>query len=184
MKILSARTYGMTLLAAIAAASLATGCRTSETNYRAAYEKTVGTDGYDGLRGTIYDKRRHVDESPAIVSGNDTIHTLTLNVAVTADGGGIRENLRQYSVVAAQFKQKFNAQSMRERLLKSGYPGAFVVETGEPYYYVVAASFASRDEAVKSLKELKESQPVVMKAPLPFILEAARLSAAGKPVKR
>ena len=80
--------------------------------------------------------------------------------------GSIREGRRR----PRQFKQRFNAVSMRDRLAGSGYPRAFVVQNGEPYYYVVLSSHDTQAEAVKALKSIPTGFPVAMKAPLPYIL--------------
>ncbi|MDE6612608.1 MAG: SPOR domain-containing protein, partial [Muribaculaceae bacterium] len=76
-------------------------------------------------------------------------------------------------VVVAQFKQRFNAFSMRERLADGAYSTAFVVETSEPYYYVVAASYADVTEADRALSEIKQAGDIVLRQPCPFILDAA-----------
>lgn len=106
-------------------------------------------------------------------------------VRITENGGGTRENLKQFNVVAGQFKQLFNAGSFRDRLADAGYPGAFIVETAEPYYYIIAESFADPAKAASALKELKAKSPVPMKDPCPFLLDAtARGRQTGKATKK
>ena len=92
-------------------------------------------------------------------------------VRITDGGGGSDEKLRRYNVVAGQFKQLFNAKSMRERLADGKYPSAFVIETAEPYYYVVIASYDDISEATAELDALRQSGNIVMREPLPYILE-------------
>ena len=95
-----------------------------------------------------------------------------MRVKVTEGGGALPEQLRRFNVVAAQFKQRFNALSMRGRLADGACPGAFVVETAEPYYYVVAASYADAADAAEYMERLRAEAPVVMSEPCHFILDA------------
>ena len=101
-------------------------------------------------------------------------------VRVTEDGGGKAENLLRYNVVAGQFKQKFNAVSMRNRLADGGYPDAFVAQTAEPYYYIIVGSYAAVDEAAKALEALKSAGLKSVRPPCPFILDATARRASAK----
>lgn len=160
------------LLLAVAVVTL-TGCKSSEKNYRQAYERAVaGRDGAAAeLDSTIYGKVRNDFSLNSVTVGGRKVDIKTQHVRVTDGGGGIAESLHHYSVVAAQFKQIFTARSMRERLFEAGYPGAFIVETAEPYYYVVTGSYDDLDEAVKALNRLAADDAFTFKAPLPFLLE-------------
>lgn len=165
------------VLTALAALIAVTGCKTSEANYRAAYEKAVAQrDNSTELDSTIYGRhRRSLTTREAVVDG-DTIQYKSQHVRVTEQGGGIRENLRRYSVVVGQFKTLFNAKSMRERLVDAGYPATFVVETAEPYYYVVLSSHDNLQQAADALEKVRADRkfPISMREPLPFVLQAAR----------
>lgn len=164
------RLYTIIILAL--AALLTGGCKPSEANYRAAYEKAVeGRENDNGIDDTIYGGvRRSMGTSNVTLSDSSSIEVRHIGVRITKDGGGIRENLRRYNIIAGQFKQLFNARSMRERLADNGYPGAFLVETSEPYYYVVAISVDTPEEAAAALEKIRKAAPVEMKEPLPFIL--------------
>lgn len=160
-----------------AAAALAMGaasCKTSEEAYRAAYERAVaGRADEDPLEGTVYGAARRPLGTRIAIAGTDTAEVVTHRVKVTEGGGGVAEWLRPYSVVVGRMKQRFNALSMRERLVDEGYPRTFVVETGEPYYYIVAASYDSEAEAVAECARLRRLAdfPVPMRGGLPFILK-------------
>lgn len=152
-----------------------TGCKTTEANYRAAYDKAMaGRDSTAALEQTIYGKQRPMGGRTAVTESGDTALVKTLPVAVTEGGGGIREWLGPYSVVVGQFKQVFNAKSMRERLADAGYPRAFVVQTAEPYYYVILSSHDSEAEAIKAANSIPDKFPVTLKSPLPFVLHNTR----------
>lgn len=163
------------LLLAALTAGLA-GCRTTEANYRSAYDKAIaGRDSAEALENTIYGRERlRAGYEYARTASGDTVAIRRQLVKITEGGGGIRENLRRYCVVIGQFKQRFNAVSMRDRMALEGtLPGAFVVETGEPYYYVVGASYPTLEAAAKELENLRKEPPIPFRDPIPFILEAS-----------
>lgn len=151
-------------------------CKTTEANYRAAYERAAAArDGADPLEGTIYGaSRRNTPQATVTMEGDTTVER-TIRVRVTEGGGGITENLRPFSVAIAGFKQAFNAKSLRNRLADDGYPAAFVVETAEPYYYVILSSHSTRAEAMRALTASKtDSLPVPLKRDYPFIIYCPR----------
>lgn len=166
--------HHLTIAALSAAAALAvTGCKTSEANYRAAYERAIeGREDATPLDSTVYGRHRRSMDSREVVVGSDTVELKTQRVSVTEGGGGIREYLKPYSVVVGQFKQLFNAESLRGRLVEGGYPRAFIVQTAEPYYYIILSSHASLEEAAAALSELgaRTDFPVAMREPVPFVL--------------
>ena len=161
------------IIPALAVAAAFTGCRTTEANYRAAYEKTMQARAeQDSLESTVYGRERRNMQSRTIDTPSGPVQVVARLVRVTDGGGGLPESLRRYNVVVGQFKQLFNAKSLRNRLADGGYPGAFVVETGEPYYYIVLASYSDAAEAQKEMERFAASGTLAMKEPCPFILDA------------
>lgn len=156
---------------------VASSCRTSEANYRAAYEKAIaGRDSLPSIESTIYGKHRRNTTSSVAVVGKDTVEMISTRVRVTEGGGGVRENLKPYSVVVGQFKQLVNAKSLRERLVDAGYPKTFVVETAEPYYYILVNSFPNKSDAVKECARIssKGDFPIPLKDGMPMVLYTPR----------
>lgn len=151
-----------------------TACKTSEANYRAAYEKTIAARQADeALDSTIYgDYRRQMSTRTVKAGDGREVEVRTQPVRVTPNSGALPENLKRYNVAVGQFKQLFNARSLRNRLADAGYPEAMVLETGEPYYYVVAGSYSDAGEAADALAAFEKAAPIAMKVPLPFILDA------------
>ncbi|MDE7426277.1 MAG: hypothetical protein K2M79_00560 [Muribaculaceae bacterium] len=163
------------LAGVLAWALLPSGCKPSQEHYKAAYERAMrGGDAREQLDSTIYGKLRKASSSEYVVSGTDTADVVTRHVRITADGGGIAESLKPFSVVAGKFKQKFNAMSLRERLVEGGFPGAFIVETSEPYYFILSGSYRTMEEAMAGLRTLKEKSPVALREPIPYILRTGR----------
>lgn len=157
---------------ALAAAVLACclwACKPTEQNYRAAYETAMaGRLSADSIDGGV----RPMPGSGAerAVIGGAEVGVVREFVAVTPDGGGISEYVKRYCVVAARFKQKFNALSMRERLAENGYPGAFVVQTGAPEYFVVAGSTADAQEAARLVRRLEAEKDCPPQRGCPLVL--------------
>lgn len=148
-------------------------CKTTSANYRAAYERaTVERDSLElELDRTIYGRPRNDYGTRLQVVGADTVRTKVQHVRFTADGGGSPEMMHRYCVVAGQFRQGFNARMMRRALAELGYPRSFVVQTGEPYYYVVAASYDDMAQAANALAGVRRNTRLTLKAPCPFLLE-------------
>ncbi|MDE6395884.1 MAG: hypothetical protein K2K84_01275 [Muribaculaceae bacterium] len=169
-----------TLIVACLAAILLTagGCKTSEKNYRTAYEKTVNSDNDYNVTDfdkTIYGRhRRAVREAMAEAPSGRQTPTQVITVSVSEDGGGIREWLKRYSVCVGAFKQLFNANSLRQRFTENGYPRTFIVQNAEPYYYILIDSSDNLDEMIDLSRKLSADAPVALKDGFPFILQVPR----------
>lgn len=158
-----------------AAALLLAGCKPTEANYRQAYEAAVAARNSSEEGDSLYQGvRRNMDFGEMAV-GSDTAAVISQFVKITPDGGGINEYIKRYCVVAGAFKQQFTAKALRQRLAEGGYPGAFVVQNREPYYYVVAGSFADAAEAMELLKQLRADKAWQLRAPLPYILRPSQI---------
>jgi hypothetical protein len=162
------------LLIGAAIASTLTGCKTTEENYRAAYEiAKQKNDENDGIEGTIYEKIRKEAISSRLIVDGDSIPMSTVSVSIAANTA-TPEQVLPYSIVINQFKLEFNARSQAERLDSQGYHGAFVLATAEPLYYVVAATYATPEEAAKGYAKIIKDKNLTLKSPFPWILKPAR----------
>ncbi len=155
---------------------LAASCKPTEQNYRQAYEKAVAGRNEASQDSTMYGRirssRQH--EIGHIGAGGRQAPVVSVFVKITDNGGGEADDVRRYCVVAGQFKQVFNARSMRERLTANGYPDAFVMQTGEPYYYVVAASYDDSGPAAQMLERLASDESLKLKEPMPMLVQPAQ----------
>ena len=159
------------VLTAIAAIALtaAIGCKSNEENYRRAYEKAKARER-EGIDSTIYDRiRREARPAQTVVDG-DTVDMKREYVMVTSGQGLDAKALKRYEVVVGQFKQLFHAQSLKKRFAAAGYPGAFIIETREPLYYVVAAASDTIATAAETQNKLKSASPVKLNDTCPYIL--------------
>ncbi|MDO5395839.1 MAG: SPOR domain-containing protein [Bacteroidales bacterium] len=152
----------------------AVSCKPSEKNYRAAYERTMARDSArTEFNETVYGRyRRQVREIP-VFTESDTVKVRTTHVVVSE--GVPREAMKRYCVVIAEFKQLLNARSIRQRFIDGGYPSAFIVETPEPYYYVVAGAYNELPEAMGLCDSLRRNSPVPLKAPAPYLLKPSQI---------
>lgn len=151
-----------------------TACKTSEANYRAAYEKTIaGQEEGKALENTVYGTQRQLSQT-VMINGNDSVPVMMKMVSVLEEAAPVSGAPGKLMIAVGRFKQKFNAVSLRQRLVDDGYDDAFVVQTAEPYYYVVAMSFDKIADAAAALEKVRSNPPVAMKDPLPFILRDPR----------
>lgn len=160
--------------AAIALAAMAmTGCKTNEQNYRSAYEVAKQAQ-YTGVDSTVYAKIRQEAIPTAIMADGDSIHIKTEFVTTTKPSAdSAAPELKRYGVVVGQFKQVFNARAMQSRIVANGYPQAYIVQTREPLYYVIAAGSDSIDTAVADMKRVAADTSMRLRQPLPWILQSA-----------
>lgn len=165
-----------TAIALLAAVSVITtagffSCKTTEANYRKAYEKAIaGKEDNMPIDSTVYGKYRRQADQRLLVSKGDTIEVTAMRVVVTSGEGTPNEYLRAYSVVAGEFKQIFNARSLRDRLRDMGYLRTFIVANAEPYYYIVIDSFDDLNQAKVVLEKFRKNPPVPLRKNLPYIL--------------
>lgn len=154
-----------------------TGCKTTEKNYRSAYELAKSKqDETGGVDSTIYAKMRPQGHAMTIMAGADSLKMYTVTIGFTKDLGATTASVKRYNVVVGQFKQVFNAKEMRNRMLQHGYEGAMVVHTREPLYYVVAQSCETPEEAAAVIKRLADDPGIVVRAPFPWILRPSHLA--------
>lgn len=151
-------------------------CKTTEQNYRNAYETAIShREDNSGVDSTIYSRIRNSAHKSQLAVGSDTLDIRTEYIGYPEGGGSSRETVQRYNVVTGQFKQIFNAKAMRQRLIDQGYD-AFIVNTREPLYYVVAATCSTAAEAAEQLHRVEADKSIVLKAPLPFILQPAHMA--------
>ena len=161
-------------VAAVAAIALSlASCKTNEQNYRNAYEVAKQAQ-YTGVDSTIYAKIRQEAVPTAVMADGDSIRMKTEFVTATKGAADkATATVKRYGVVVGQFKQVFNARAMLSRISANGYPGAYIVETREPLYYVVAYGTDNLDEAAATMKRVAKDSSMRLREPLPWIIQSA-----------
>ncbi len=144
---------------------LVTSCKSSESNYRMAYEKAKAAMN-DGVSAETTARIETEKKSNTAVIAGDSLRLITDRVNIVDDKSAV---MKPFGVVVGEYKQLFNARSFRDRLKKEGQP-AYVVMNGERMYFVVAHGFDTSVEAAEFLKNVRAK--VKMKIPIekPWIL--------------
>lgn len=145
-----------------------TCCRTTEANYKAAYEKAIaGREDDSAVNNTIYENiRRRAVTSTQIVDG-DTVAVKRERVKLVEPAAG--ELMQDAYVVVAQFKQLFNAKSLCARYKEQGYPDARLLATAEPLYYI-AIKGGSKDEMLSLCRKYAAKPVLPVKSGYPLVL--------------
>lgn len=158
------------VIIAAAAVTAFAGCKTTEENYRRAYERSQQTVSAD-LDSTIYGRIRREATEELYTIGSDTVSMRREHFSVTAGQPEVNFNsVKRYNIVVAQFKQLFHAKSVCKRFKDAGYPDSFIVETREPLYYVVVASTQDAVEARDLMLKVEQKPPFKLQDNMPFIL--------------
>lgn len=158
------------MVAAMMSVVCVTSCKTSEENYKAAYDvalrRQVGGAGRD-VSGFIQ-REQNIAQLQAVEG--DTVRIVTENVRMI-DGNDA--DIKAYSVVVGNFKQVFNARSYSKRInnAESDAP-SYVVMNPEKNYYVVYRGFDTKEEAAKMLRQ--KSYKIGTQLDVPWILELSK----------
>lgn len=150
----------MVLGAAMCVALSFTGCKSSESAYKKAYEKAkaqeqTSTDNDDSMRqdapvvAPVETMQQPVTQAPVVDNyDNEPVHRENVSVV---NGAG----LKAYSVVVGSFGVKANAEGLQQRLQNAGYSAQVAFNSGNNMYRVVAATFDSKASAVQSRNQLR-----------------------------
>ena len=137
-----------------------TGCKSSESAYKKAYEKAkaqeqTSTDNDDSMKqdapvvAPVETVQQPVTQAP-VVDNYDNEPVRRENVSVVNGAG-----LKAYSVVVGSFGVKANAEGLQQRLQNAGYSAQVAFNSGNNMYRVVAATFDSKASAVQSRNQLR-----------------------------
>lgn len=138
-------------------------CKTTEANYRSAYERTV-----ENRRDTI-SRAPSTEGYQRMIYEGDTIQVYLERVILT-EGTGTAGCLKEFNVVVGQFRQLFNAKSLMTRLQAAGFDGCFVAQNAKPFYYVVLSSHEGAAAAIEAANAIGEGFAVKVLPPCPYIL--------------
>lgn len=164
----------MVLCAGLSLAMVFTGCKSSESAYKKAYQKAKMAEASvqqetapePTYTPTVQSETPVVAETPVVtpvetkpvtetkVEKVDDVEVRQEKVTVVRGAG-----LKDFSVVVGAFSVIANAEGLQQRLKDAGYPNAQVVKNEERNLYrVVAATFDSKADAVNSRNTLRGSQ--------------------------
>lgn len=152
----------MVACAGLCVALAFTGCKSSESAYRKAYEKAKAQE-----ENRATDKNQGneeiavvapVVEKPAtetvVVDNADNVPVRQENLSVVNGAG-----LKSFSVVVGSFSVQANAEGLQSTLRSQGYDAQVAYNSANQMYRVVAATFDTKVDAVNSRNELRSQYP-------------------------
>lgn len=155
------------IVVAIVTAISFNSCKTSEANYKAAYDIAKSKHkAMEGVDSTTYSKiEAEKTRNTAVVAG-DSVRMIRSYVNIVDDDHSV---MKKFGVVVGEYKQVFNARSFRDRLKSEGKP-AYVVVDPQRMHYVIVSGFDTSTEAAEYLKNVRKN--VKMRIPIeqPWIL--------------
>lgn len=83
---------------------------------------------------------------------------------------------KPYCIMVGQFKQRFNAKEMCQRLQNDGYAHAMVFSNSEPRYFVAADTVATPEAALQMLDSVKKDSRLTLKPPFPAVMQPTQRS--------
>ena len=146
----------------------ATSCKTNENNYRAAYE-VAKERSKDGVDDETYARIQSEAMPQKTVINGDSMRVINVAVAVVRSDDNATKTMNKYNVVAAKFRQLFNAKAMTGRLVEKGY-NPIILKDAEQWFYVVVASVETSEEASVILNKIAEDKSIVLREPYPCVL--------------
>lgn len=152
-------TKKLNIIVVLTLAAVLWSCHSTEANYKESYDKAVAASR-TGEKGVLYEQELESRKKANFEVDGDSIRLLRNYFNAVDDKNDV---IKKYSVVVAEFKQKFNAQSYRDRLRKEGH-NSYVVYISEKKLYCVvvegyddvstAATFAKNPEKYMKMKVL------------------------------
>lgn len=154
------------LVAAAATAMAITGCKTTEANYRAAYEATAAH------------RDSRADAEADFLSRSDSTAVTTVFISpvkVDPKADAVTpEKALPFNVAVNRFKQVFNAKALCRRLRDNGWPTAYVARTADDEYFVMAVGAATQAEATALCDKVRADKSVPADRGYPAIVRSAR----------
>lgn len=148
----------MVLGAGLCVALAFTGCKSSDSVYRKAYEKAKAQEQSSANDQNTGDENiavvTPVVEKPAtetVVVDNADNEPVSQERLSVVNGDG----LKSFSVVVGSFSVRANAEDLQSKLKSRGYAAQVAFNSGNNMYRVVASTFDNKADAVRSRNELR-----------------------------
>ena len=155
------------ICAALCAALMFTGCKSSESAYKQAYLKAKQQEEQQQKQENSAQEAAQennvvvpLEEKPVtntqVVDNADNVPVRQETVSVVAGAG-----LKNFSVVVGSFSLRANAEGLQQTLNNQGYNARVVVnnQVSPAMYRVVATTFDTKGEAAASRNALQEKYP-------------------------
>lgn len=133
---------------AVAATFVMFSCKSTESSYRAAYEKAKAQEAVAQQTSEPVSVQPVVTTQTPVNVDNSNVRSERLNVM---DGG----TLKAFNVVCGSFKSLDNANNLRNTLVNAGYSAQVAQNPETGMYRVIASSFENRTDAEASRDKLR-----------------------------
>lgn len=133
---------------AVAATFVMFSCKSTESSYRAAYEKAKAQEAVAQQTSEPVSVQPVVTTQTPVNVDNSNVRSERLNVM---DGG----TLKAFNVVCGSFKSLDNANNLRNTLVNAGYSAQVAQNSETGMYRVIASSFENRADAEASRDKLR-----------------------------
>ena len=141
-------------------------CHSTEANYKESYDKAVAASR-SGEKGIIYQQELESRKMANFEVDGDSIRLLRNYFNAVDDKNDV---IKKYSVVVAEFKQKFNAQSYRDRLRQEGHNSYVVYISEKKLYCVVAEGYDDLSTAATFVKNPEKYMKMKVLSPRAWVL--------------
>lgn len=138
-----------------------TGCKSSESAYKKAYEKAKAQETAMQTAEPEETETNVVAplvETPVtetkVIDNLDNVQVKQENVSLVNGSG-----LKNFSVVVGSFSLVANAEGLQQTLKNAGYDAQVVKNTERNMYRVVAATFDNKADAAASRNEFRAKYP-------------------------
>ena len=145
--------------AAICAALAMTGCKSSESAYKKAYEKakaqeTQPVETQQAPVNVVAPVETKTVSETRVVDNLDNVQVRQENYSLVSGSG-----LKNFSVVVGSFSVLANAEGLQAQLKDRGYDAQIVKNESRNMYRVVAATFYRNSEATASRNDFRAKYP-------------------------
>ena len=151
------------LCAGLCLAISLTSCKSSESAYKKAYEKAQAQAAQQQMQATEYEQTETPVVTPVVTkpATQTTVTDNYDNVSVRQERVQVvsGDGLSDFSVVVGSFSVIANAEGLQQKLRSQGYNAQIVKNEERNMYRVVASTFASKADAVRSRDNLRATYP-------------------------
>lgn len=147
--------------ASLCVAMAFTGCKSSDSAYKKAYEKAKAQQTVQQPVVTEQPETNVVaplEQAPVtetkVVDNNDNVKVIQEKVSLV-DGSG----LKAFSVVVGSFGVKANADGLQQRLKDAGYAAQVAKNVDRNMYRVIVTTFDTKSEAAASRDQMRSQYP-------------------------
>lgn len=159
---------GNFLWIALVAMAAFTSCHTTEANYKAAYDKAVEKTK-EGMGLDVYNRVLEESRRNTYVINGDSLRLIPEHANIV---DGKPEEVKRYNVIAAEFTQRFNALSYRDRLRKEDHRPAYVLwQATDQKYLVVTEGFDDAAQAAELVKNYRRKVKLKALVPKVWVLQ-------------